>query len=212
MKERLIAAGLVLLLAFALMFLLSSCVSTKDVAKSTEQIMSERIVELTDSSRVLQSEISRLTSEIRELQYSGVVFDVSRCPQIHFPEGIALMNKDSIQRLINDLNNAISQQTNRVSILADGTIQAEGKLKSASVTKDKLIKTVQELQHTIEALRLVKQKEKQTVITKTVTITKHKRTVPLWWLYVICFGLGYFVCYRFNSRIDTFFKTIKLKS
>ena len=55
-----------------------SCTSTKHVTKERVSVDSLRVENLADSVRMLTLENEKLQEEIRELVYSGVVFDTTR--------------------------------------------------------------------------------------------------------------------------------------
>jgi hypothetical protein len=197
MKKEYSIPDIIYILLFGLtMLLLFSCTSTKNVATKHETIDSTALNEKSDSIRVLLSEVYRLTQEIHELQYAGVVFDSSRCPPsiINVPKDC---NVDSIMALL-DL------YKNKVTIYADGKIEAEGKLKSAYYTKDKLSKMIAELQHINDSLRLVKAKTE--TIVKTEIVEKEKkvkrRFLTMWWLYLIFFCGGWYVRHRFGNILS----------
>lgn len=164
---------------YFLLILLIGCSTTKDISKSEQT--TNQLQEKIDSIHYLNSELATLTSTIIELQYAGVTFDSSRCPPsiINVPQNC---NVDSILALL-------SVEKNKVKIYANGTIEAEGKLKSAYYSKDKLTQFIQSLQKQVDSLRLVK--DKTQYITATKTVTKHKETRPLWWLYVVFFAGGF---------------------
>jgi regulator of replication initiation timing len=122
-----------------------SCTTTKNVVKEKIIIDSLRVENLVDSVKVLTLENEKLQSEIRELVYSGVVFDTTRIT-------------DTV--------------TNTVIIRPDGSIEATGRIKSAYSTIDKLTKTIKELYRINDSLRLVKQQVKTE--TKYVKDTKEK--------------------------------------
>lgn len=176
-----------------LMILIFSCTSTKNVATKHETIDSTAFNEKSDSIRNLRIENQRLTQEIHELQYAGVVFDSSRCPPsiINVPKDC---NVDSILALLDMFKN-------KVKIYADGTIEAEGKLKSAYYSKDKLTKVIVELQRVNDSLRLVKAKTE--TIVKTDIITKEKKVkrsvFTMWWLLLIGFIGGWYIRHRFGT-------------
>lgn len=170
-----------------------SCTTTKHIATNRTTIDSTVLNEKSDSIRNLQIENQRLSQEIHELQYAGVVFDSARCPPsvINVPEDC---NVDSLLMLL-------SIYQNKVKILADGTIEAQGKIKSAYYTKDKLSKVIAELQRVNDSLKVVKAKT-ETVV-KTEVVTKEKKVkrsfLNMWWLYLIFFIGGWVVRHRYGT-------------
>jgi len=133
-----------------LLFVLSiGCTTQKHIVTAKTNIDSSVIRELQDSVRLLVTEKQGLEQKIHELEFGSVIFDSTRCPQIHFPEGAAMMNKDSVQSLIDQLNESISGMNNKIKRYADGTIEVTGRLKSANYSKDKLSEIVYYQQKTI---------------------------------------------------------------
>jgi flagellar biosynthesis chaperone FliJ len=142
-----------------------SCTSSKSVQKTTTKTDSTSITVLRDSLRVLTSEKRRLEEEIRELNYSGVLFDT-------------ITVRDTI---------------NQVIIKSDGTIEAKGKIKSASFTSDKLTKRISELQREIDSLRLVKNKVRTEYRYITERKDKEKQTVLFPWYLLVIAGAAFLV-------------------
>lgn len=182
----------------ALMILAASCSTNKQVTSSSKTVDSTVLNEKDSMIRVLEQENQRLTSEIHELQYAGVTFDSSLCPPsvINVPEDC---NVDSILALL-------SYEKNRVKIYADGTIEAEGKLRSAYYSKDKLSRFIVELQRINDSLRQVKQKTETRYVTNTVTVEKKVKrkffNSPFLWLVIGLVG-GYTVRSRFGKILGT---------
>lgn len=157
-KNIVFVLGLTLMLCM-MMLGWCSCTTTKNVVKEKIIIDSLRVENLVDSVKLLTLENEKLQSEIRELVYSGVVFDTTRIT-------------DTV--------------TNTVIIRPDGSIEATGRIKSAYSTIDKLTKTIKELYRINDSLRLVKQQVKTE--TKYVKDTKEKevkRELFPWYLLVI---------------------------
>jgi len=130
-----------------------SCSSSKNISTTNRQVDNTVINEKDSIIQLQITEIERLTAEIRELQYAGVTFDndSGQHPVILIEKGIDC-NVDSIMAIMDIYKN-------KVKISADGTIQAEGKLKSAYYSRDKLSRFIVELQHRYDSLSEVKQKE-----------------------------------------------------
>jgi hypothetical protein len=178
---------LIAVLIAAIIFALSlGCATNKHIISTTNNKDSSAIIEKMDSIRVLKQENERLTSEIHELQYAGVVFDSSRCP----PSIITIdknCNVDSILAILDEYKN-------KVKVYADGTIEAQGRLKSAYYSKDKLTTFIIELQRINDSLKLAKQKEIVKVITETKTVDRavKRKFMTGWYMWLLFFILGYF--------------------
>ena len=173
--KAIIAFCILILLILAL--LTASCTVKKSLTKSKILTDSTALHEKIDSIRLLKIVNEKLTAEIHEMQFAGVIFDSSRCPPavINIP---ANCNADSVMKILESYKD-------KVKIYADGTIEAQGKLKSAYYSKDKLSQVISELKKENDSLALVKQKELVKVVTDKQYITKKvKRSFSLIWLLI----------------------------
>lgn len=196
---RLFAAFFVTIIMLCLFIgCLSSCTTTKEVNKHSLVKDSSVVKELQDSIRLLISEKAWLEQVLKENEYATVEFDSTRCPQIVFPEGAAMLNKDSIQRLVNDLNNSILGLNNRIRTYADGSREITGRLRSATYSKDKEIQQRLKLEREVDSLRQLKQKEKVVVNTveKIKEVRKKTKFLNQWWLLPAGFIAGVCFCHR----------------
>jgi len=188
--------AIVLVSALILSFL--SCKTSKHITTSVVTVDSSYLKEKIDSVHVLLEEKSRLESTIKELQYAGVVFDSSKCPPSQFVID-KNCNVDSILRILDEYKNTVK-------IYADGTIEAQGKLKSAYYTKNKLTQTISELTNTIDSLRKMKQTKSIAYKTTIATVDKEvKRSFfSQWWMWLIVFVAGCYIDRRSLSKIKLF--------
>jgi len=195
MRPKTIAQLIIVIATVITIVALSACTTTKKSFTHAVNSDSLHIVSLTDSVNMLKIEYERLEQINRENQFITVVFDSTQCPKIRFPEGAALMNKDSIQKLINNLNDAIDGMNNKINVDANGAIQANGKIKQLTYSKDKLIQIIQEKDKIIDSLGKRKFEDKTDVKKSDVTtITKKKTTfLNFWWLLIVGFAGGYIV-------------------
>lgn len=197
MKSKIPVVILTVVVGVLLSFILSlfSCTSTKEVNKTSLVKDSTAIKELQDSVRLLIQEKQWLEQVLKENEYATVEFDSTRCPQIHFPEGAAMLNKDSVQRLITDLNNSIAGLNNRIRTYADGSREITGRLKSATYSRDKEVQSRLQLERIVDSLRQVKQKEKVVTHTEIKEVVKRKKvkvlTMVLPWIL-----LGYVIRWK----------------
>lgn len=184
-----VCIGLLLLL---FTYILPGCTTQKQTGSSQTLADSSVLKEQQETIRVLQQDNARLTGELRVQEYFGVMFDtVSLEPQIIIPDHC---NADSILRLLDATRN-------RVKVYADGTIEAEGKLKSAFYSKDKLSRVITDLQRINDSLRQEKQREELRYVKKTgFKEKKVKRGLFAgWWLWLIFVAGGYYVRGRFGK-------------
>ena len=142
-----------------------SCSTQKDVKKTFVQTDSLTVKRLEDSIRLLTLENEKLTEEVRELNYSGVVFDT-------------VTVNDTIRTVV---------------IRPDGTIEAKGNIKSASFSSDKLTKRIKELQRMVDSLRLVKGEVRTEYKYIKETKDKEKKTVLFPWYLLVIAGAAYLV-------------------
>lgn len=165
-KIGLVWIGLLIVMAFVIL-LFVRCSHTKDIVKTENRQEDSRVKELSDSLHLVITERDKLESEIKELQYAGVVFVTD-----------TLTSHDTI--------------TNTVEITTDGGIKAKGNISSAYVSKSFVSKIISKKEKIIDSLKSVKEKEK--IITKTITVTKNKHIktsfLNFWWLLAIGYCLG----------------------
>lgn len=207
------AAGWVALLLIAILtciiLLLTGCKSTRHVVKTTSKVDSSYFNSIIDSNRLLKIENSTLLKQLKESQYSGVVYQ-DRCDTALLRRLMisGLYTKDEIDNYIRQ----IAECRNEIEILSDGTLKARGQIKSASVSKEKLETVIEKKNNTIDSLTKAVAAAKGKVIkeTETKTIVKKVSTFNIWF-YVICFILWMVFWARFGSNIKSFLKTIKPK-
>lgn len=178
---RLAAVALLLTALF-----LASCTSQKQIL--TRQLTETRstLASAQDSLAVLTREAARLESELRELQYSILQFDESPCPEIRIPEGAALLNADSVNRLIADLNAALSGANNQLQVYADGSFKAQGRITRFQQDLSRTIRQLQEITRQRDSLVASRQDAKTEE--KIVYRDREKiveRTVFPWWFWLI---------------------------
>lgn len=180
MRKQSIPALVLLICAVSLLItlfciIMPGCTTTKEVNKTSLVKDSTAIKELQDSLHLLISEKATLETLLKESEYATVIFDSTRCPEVRLPDCPAMLNKDSVQRLIADLNNSINGLNNRVKTYADGSREISGRLKSATYSRDKEMLTRLQLQRELDSLRQVKQKERVITHTEVKTVEKRKK-------------------------------------
>jgi ElaB/YqjD/DUF883 family membrane-anchored ribosome-binding protein len=169
-----------------LILLMSSCASVKKSVSSTKSTVDSSVIAEKDSIiRVEKSKRERIESELRELQVTGISFDTIFLP------GDTILNT--------------------VTVRTDGTVDAMGRIKSVTVTNQKLQRTLKDLQEDYDSLAQVKQRVETKVIKETVTKTKNvKRTWPWWW-FAICAAIGLIVGGIFRDKFLSLFKIKSMK-
>ncbi len=188
-----------------LAFVLSSCTSSKkNKAVFKEKTDSTYIHELESRLRVLTIVNEKLQSKVDELEYMGVVFETDTSCNEELREALtrAGVNADSLMSTMNTLKN-------RVRFFADGSFEAEGRLKNVTRLKTRLEETISELKKENDSLLQVKQKEK--VVVETRTIFKEKSVKSKSWTFIfLTLGLisGCWFWNKFGDRIKKFFRSI----
>lgn len=163
-----------------------SCTSEKQVLSRQLTETRSTLASAQDSLAVLTREAARLESELRELQYSILQFDESPCPEIRIPEGAALLNADSVNRLIADLNAALSGANNELQVYADGSFKAQGRIARFQQDLSRTIRQLQEVtrqRDSLAASRKDAKTEEKIVYRDREKIVE--RTVFPWWFWLI---------------------------
>ena len=206
---RILLAVLLTIAGAILITFFPSCKSVRHVVKTSSKVDSTYFNSLIDSNRLLKVENSTLLRQLRESQYSGVVYQ-DRCDTALLRRLMisGLYTKDEIDNYIQQ----IADCRNEIEILSDGTLKARGQIKSASVSKEKLETVIEKKNRTIDSLTVAIASAKGQVIkeTETKTIVKKVTTFNIWY-YVACFILGMVFWARFGANIKSFLKTIKPK-
>lgn len=182
LKIFILSAGLLLLGCFVL----SSCTSTKQTTSNKSEYDMQLQQRLIDSNRVLREDNIRLLQELKEAEYATAEFDSTQCPKIVIPSCPAMLNADSVNRLVYDLNAAITGLHNKVKFYADGSIEYSGRLKQFKYANEKQSKTISELSSKTDSLSLALAEAKKNVRVVTEEKTLYKKTTVFpWYLWLI---------------------------
>lgn len=169
-----------LLIAFAMFF--SSCRSVKEVTR-TEIIYDSTAINENDSLlQVKQERIISLENEIKESQYSGIVFDTLFLPG------------DTVR--------------NTVIIREDGSIEAAGRIKAATVSKEKMQRLYVELKHSYDSLSQVKNKVQTKVEWKEKIVEKKVKRGWQWWLFWLGLITGCVLWNFLGNKIKLFIQKL----
>lgn len=198
------------LAAIMLLLLLSGCGTEKKLLRQKVKADSTVIRNLQTDVRLSREEVVRLESELKQAQYSGVVFDSTPCPPVNPIINVdSRCNVDSVKNELQAYYSSLWQ--NRVKVLSDGSIEAQGRLKSATYTNTLLHKVISERDSRIDSFATALSEEKKNVKTVEVVRDKWKKTsLPLWWL-IVAFVAGAVVWARFGYQIKLFIKHITTK-
>lgn len=199
--------GLIVILTI---ILLSGCGTEKKLLRQKVKADSTVIRNLQTDVRLSREEVVRLESELKQAQYSGVVFDSTPCPPVNPIINVdSRCNVDSVRNALQAYYGSLWQ--NRVKVLSDGSIEAQGRLRSATYTNTLLHKVISERDIRIDSFATALSEEKKNVKTVEVVRDKWKKTsLPLWWL-IVAFVAGAVVWARFGYQIKLFIKHITTK-
>lgn len=172
------------LLFLACLAYISSCSTTKEVVKTvTNTVTDSTAVHQRDSlHKVVASERLKHEEEIKTIKSTGIVF--SDCDTVIIDSSC---NVDSIMAVL-------KATRNKVKILADGSIEAEGRIRSAYSNNESLRQYNFELEQKVTELSQVKDSlavELEKVTAVKVTTKDVKRGFPwLWFLVGLALGLA----------------------
>lgn len=198
------------LAAIMLLLLLSGCGTEKKLLRQKVKADSTVIRNLQTDVRLSREEVVRIESELKQAQYSGVTFDSTPCPPVNPIINVdSRCNVDSVRNALQAYYGSLWQ--NKVKVLSDGTIEAQGRLKSATYTLLTQQRLIAAQKNTIDSFSTALAKEKKNVKTVEVVRDKWKKTsLPLWWL-IVAFVAGAVVWARFGYQIKLFIKHITTK-
>ena len=198
------------LAAIMLLLLLSGCGTEKKLLRQKVKADSTVIRNLQTDVRLIREEVVRLESELKQAQYSGVIFDSTPCPPVNPIINVdSRCNVDSVRNALQAYYGSLWQ--NRVKVLSDGTIEAQGRLKSAIYTNTLLQKVISERDIRIDSFATALSEEKKNVKTVEVVKDKWKKSAFPWWWLAIAFIAGAVVWHRFGYQIKLFIKHITTK-
>jgi outer membrane murein-binding lipoprotein Lpp len=198
------------LIVILTIIMLSGCGTEKKLLRQKVKQDSSTITELQQEVRLSKQENSRLESELKQAQYAGVIFDSTPCPPVNPIINVdSRCNVDSVRNALQAYYGSLWQ--NKVKVLSDGTIEAQGRLKSATYTLLTQQRLIAAQKNTIDSFSTALAKEKKNVKTVEVVRDKWKKTsLPLWWL-IVAFVAGAVVWARFGYQIRLFIKHITTK-
>jgi len=200
-----------LIVCVAIAILLSGCGTEKKLLRQRVKQDSSTITELQTEVKLTKQENSRLESELKQAQYASVIFDSTPCPPVN-PPAIYVDSRCNVDSVKNSLQTYYSTLwQNRVKVLSDGTIEAQGRLKSATYTNTLLHKVISERDIRIDSFSSALAKEKQNKKTVEIVKDKWKKTAFPWWLLIAAAVFGYIIHWRFGYQLKLFVKHFTTK-
>jgi len=168
-------------LAVLAMLAVSGCNSQKHIIESRFDSTWTKNVQ--DSNKLLRHEVEKLTEDIQQLIYAGVYFDT------------VYLKGDTVRDTI----------TNTVVIKTDGSIEAKGRISSAYVSKNTMLKLVAEKQKTIDSLSVALSDEKMNIKTVDRVVTKKTSFIPLWvfLIFAVLAAMNILVMYKNKNVIGS---------
>lgn len=169
-----------------LIVLLASCHTSRNIQRSTVNTDSV-VTSVRDSFlHVIDEEYQRHAKEISDITTSGVVFENEPC-----------LGRDSLLKIVNglkldsaslsSLSRAIkSEYTNKVKILSNNSIEAEGRIRSVNLTAQRWLKEVDELGRRNDSLT-AELERKDVLLSKkeTTTVKIIKINFPPLWMILV---------------------------
>jgi hypothetical protein len=182
-----------------LLGLITGCNSTKKINTSKQTYDSTAISVLKDSVRTFKKEVQTLKQTLSEKETVDVVFDNTLCPPCPklptIPNNLDLLNKDSINVLIHDLNdliqfqnNYMAGQDNKIKRLADGSVEYSGRLKSYKQTDEKKQEIINSLIRESDSLRDLLQQNSTTIAKVAEIKSIDKKVVAFPWYFWLITG------------------------
>ena len=198
------------LIVILTIIMLSGCGTEKKLLRQKVKQDSSTITKLQEEVKLTKQENVRLEAELKQIQYAGVNFNCPPCPTIvpviHVD---STCNIDSVKNALTDYYGTLYQ--NKVKILSDGTLEAQGRLSSAMYNNTLYKKIIEEKDIRLDSFATALKAEKQNIKTVEVVMDKWKKTsLPLWWL-IVAFVAGAIVWSRFGYQIKLFIKHITTK-
>lgn len=156
----------------------TSCSTQKHTTSTVTVVDSTSLKVKEDSIRYYKHQVSVLLQEIKEMQYSQVLFDT------------VFIAGDTV--------------VNTVIVKEDGTIEATGKIKSLTVATNKLTKLIEQKNLIIDSLSKLKQTERVEYKTKTEYKDRviKRSFIPLW-IWIVMAGL---LIFSFRKQIFSLLK------
>lgn len=198
---------------YLLLLLLVSCTVTKKVDTTATKKTESKTINLDSLSRIIADSVSKKESEKRKELESQIEFfqDNTKASNDVIAELQAAVydstvTLDSLRVLVERLNE-IKCPDNKIIIRPDGSIEASGAIKKLNYKLSELERQKDSIaKHNESLIALIKNTtEDKTDETKTKQVDKKTKWFNQWWVWLIFFAAGYYVCMRFHPSIRKLF-------
>jgi hypothetical protein len=190
---------------------LCSCTSTKEVNKTVETVDSSYIKNLERKIAEQEITISNYEQQVKENQLNSVDFNMG-CDTVFNTIVEEIINSGCPKERVDSFLTAIKRLQNKVKILADGSIEAEGNIDKATSSKERFEKTlatvIKEKNLLITELEQVKAELIKTKEAKEKS--SKKKFLNQWWLFPAGIVVGFYICLK-RKRIASFLRPVKSK-
>lgn len=193
--------------------LLSSCRVSRNVSTSRQTVDSVARSSFDSLQHVYEATIAFYERMTHDSSTTDVVFENEPCPNIDSIYAILdSAGKARFEVMLKDKQ--IRELKNKLKVNADGSFEAEGRIKSYRTTAEKYIQENSSLRHEKDSLtQVIKTKDDQLSKTAEVKMLVVKKTFIPWWIWLIIIILGVLWIYGLipkNKLLN--FKSSNMKS
>lgn len=174
----------------------SSCHVTRDIEKAKKETEAKIHEHYKDSLSLLQTYRENYESLMKQFTETGIVFENDPCPPIDsiyaLLDSAGKIQLDNI--LLREKIYKLSNTINKLEVLADGTIKAEGNIKAYKKTEEKLQQELSSKEAIIQELQERLYDARSEVKTVEVEKIVHvKKTVFPWYFWLTLSGVAVLV-------------------
>lgn len=209
-KAKFITAVLIICISVVVVVVLNSCAGTKEVVK-TVSIVDSSYAKKYDSVTKRFSEMrASYQRQLNEAKKSQVKFEKVPCP----PSIInidSLCQFDSLVKIIVQQENYIKSLKNKVTVLADGSVQYEGQIKSAKAETQRAEQSRNYIeQRFYDSTRVSDSLRRELSKKDSLSSKEIKRGFPWygWIAMFICFMGGLYLGVKYSSQKKTVMKKL----
>lgn len=188
--------------------MLSSCHVSRNVSTAHQTVDSVAKSSYDSLQHVYEATVAFYEKITHDSTTTDVVFENDPCPNIDSIYAI-LDSAGKVRFEVMLKDQQIKELKNKLKVNADGSFEAEGRIKSYRTTAEKYINENASLRHEKDSLnRVIKSKEDQlSKVSDTKTIVVKKTFIP-WWLWLIIGVLAVLWLYGLIPKpVNKIFKT-----